>query len=181
MTDAAFDELGRPEPPAHDTEERTLLGFLDFLRATIGWKTAGLNTAQLEAKPLSSTMTLGGMLKHLAYVEDFWFGRVLSGRDPHKAWATVDWRANPNFDWESAAGHSPDELHALWSAAVDRSRHLWRTQATQPGFTLEIDYGLPNGERVSARWVLTHMIEEYARHCGHADLLREALDGATGE
>src|SRR5205807_3921617 len=89
MTD--LDEQGRPEPPVAADETATLLGFLEFQRATLGWKCAGLDAAGLEATIAASSMTLGGMLKHLASVEDYWFSRWLHGRDPEPPWDTVDW------------------------------------------------------------------------------------------
>ena len=149
MSEPVLDQHGRPEPPLVADEEATLLGFLDFLRATIWVKTSGLSDDQLLSRPLETSMTLGGLLNHLSFVEDFWFGHLLAGRQPALPWADVDWDADPDWDWNSAADDDGDALRALWQKAV--------------------------------RWVLTHMVEEYGRHCGHADLLREAIDGAVGE
>ncbi|HET7690913.1 MAG TPA: DinB family protein [Nocardioidaceae bacterium] len=171
------DDEGRPLPPWSGGEAETALGFLEFLRATLEWKTAGLGAAQLAQHHPPSTMTLGGMLKHLAFVEDWWFSHTFLGRSAEEPWAGVDWKVDPDWDWHSAAEQQPDELRALWRAAVDRSRSV--TAASELDALAASP--LRNGERVSLRWIVLHMIEEYARHCGHADLLREAVDGLTGE
>src|SRR6266699_6864859 len=122
MTD--LDEQGRPEPPLAADETATLLGFLDYQRATLAWKCAGLDAAGLRATVAASPMTLGGILKHLAYVEDAWFSRSLHGRDRQPPWDTVDWESDPDWDGHSAADDSPEQLHALWQDAISRSRAL---------------------------------------------------------
>ena len=119
MTD--LDEHGRPEPPLAAGETETLLGFLDFQRATLAWKCAGLDAAGLTATVGVSTMTLGGLLKHMALVESSWFSRWLHGRDREPPWDTVDWEADPDWEWDSAAEDSPAQLFALWLGAVDES------------------------------------------------------------
>src|SRR6266487_1884350 len=101
MTD--LDEQGRPEPPLAADETATLLGFLEYQRATLAWKCAGLDAAGLRATAAASSMTLGGMLKHLALVEAHWFSRSLHGRDLQAPWDTVDWDADPDWEWHSAA------------------------------------------------------------------------------
>jgi uncharacterized damage-inducible protein DinB len=179
MTDV--DEHGRPEPPPAGDETATLLGFLDYQRATLAWKTAGLDAAGLRATVAASSMTLGGLLKHLAYVEDDWFGRWLHGQDRRPPWDGVDWAADPDWDWNSAADDTPDQLRSLWQDAVTRARgHVADALATG-GLDRPADRAWPDGRAPSLRWILVHMIEEYARHNGHADLLREAVDGQTGE
>src|SRR5215218_592684 len=119
-----LDEQGRPEPPLVADETATLLGFLEYQRATLAWKCSGLDAAGLAATVAASSMTLGGMLKHLAYVEDDWCSRWLHDRPLSPPWDTVDWAADLDWDWHSAADDSPEELFALWQAAVDRSREL---------------------------------------------------------
>src|SRR5262245_35540375 len=121
---ADLDEQGRPEPPLDADEADTLLGFLEFQRATLAWKCAGLDAAALRATTGATTMTLGGLLKHLAYVEDDWSARWLHGHDRPPPWDTVDWAADPDWDWQSAADDPPDALRRLWDAAVARSRAL---------------------------------------------------------
>jgi uncharacterized damage-inducible protein DinB len=176
-----LDEHGRPEPPLAADEVDTLLGFLDFQRATLAWKCAGLDAAGLRATTAASSMTLGGMLKHMAYVEDSWFSRWLHGRDPHPPWDTVDWKADRDWDWHSAAEDPPEELHALWQGAVARSRSLVDEALGDGGLERLARRTWPDGQAPSLRWILVHMIEEYARHNGHADLLRESVDGQVGE
>ncbi|MBG0816351.1 DinB family protein [Planomonospora sp. ID82291] len=175
------DEHGRPFPPPAGDETETLLGFLDHQRATLAWKCRGLDAAGLKATVGASSMTLGGMLKHLAYVEDDWFSRWLHGRDRSAPWNAVDWRADPDWDWHSAAGDSPDELLALWREAVDRSREAVAEALGDGGLDRLARRSWPGGRAPSLRWIVVHMIEEYARHNGHADLIRESVDGETGE
>jgi uncharacterized damage-inducible protein DinB len=179
MTD--LDEYGRPEPPLAADEAATLLGFLDFQRATLEWKCAGLDAAGLRATVGASSMTLGGILKHLAYVEDFWCSRSLHGRGPEPPWDTVDWKADQDWDWHSAAEDTPDQLLTLWRDAVARSRRLVAEALADGGLGRLARRTWPDGRAPSLRWILTHLIEEYARHNGHADLLRESVDGLTGE
>ncbi|MGZ4508714.1 MAG: DinB family protein [Blastococcus sp.] len=176
-----IDDQGRPEPPLAADEIGTLLGFLDYQRATLAWKTGGVDAAGLAATVGASSMTLGGMLKHLAYVEDLWFPRWLLGREPHPPWDTVDWKAEGDWDWHSAAEESPEQLRALWQDAVERSRTAVAEALTGGGLEQPAKRGWPDGSTPSLRWILVHMIEEYARHNGHADLLRESVDGQTGE
>jgi uncharacterized damage-inducible protein DinB len=179
MTDV--DEHGRPEPPLAGDETATLLGFLDFQRATLAWKCSGLDSAGLRATTAASSMTLGGMLKHLAYVEDLWFSRALHGRDKAPPWDTVDWKADIDWEWHSAAEDTPEQLRALWQDAVARSRTLLAEALADGGLDQLARRARPDGRALSLRWILVHMIEEYARHNGHADLLRESVDGLTGE
>jgi uncharacterized damage-inducible protein DinB len=179
MTD--LDEHGRPEPPVAADETATLLGFLDHQRATLAWKCAGLDAAGLAATVGASSMTLGGMLKHLATVEDYWFSQMLHGRDPAPPWDTVDWDADPDWEWHPAAGDTPEQLVAFWQAAVARSRFLVTDALADGGLERPARRTWPDGRAPSLRWILFHLIEEYARHNGHADLLRESVDGLTGE
>jgi uncharacterized damage-inducible protein DinB len=179
MTDV--DEQGRPEPPLSGDETATLAGFLEYQRATFAWKCGGLDAAGLAAMVGVSSMTLGGMLKHLAYVEDMWFSRFLYEQDPEPPWDTVDWDADPDWDWHSAAGDTPEQLMTLWQDAVARSRSLFTRALADGGLDQPTRRTWPDGRAPSLRWILCHMIEEYARHNGHADLIREAVDGLTGE
>ena len=182
MSEPVLDQHGRPEPPLVADEEATLLGFLDFLRATIWVKTSGLSDDQLLSRPLETSMTLGGLLKHLSFVEDFWFTYVLAGQEPGAPWATADWAADDDWDWTSAATQDGLELRSLWRESMTTSRRIWDEVSALEGFGLDaVAPSREGSEPLSVRWILTHMIEEYARHCGHADLLREALDGETGE
>jgi uncharacterized damage-inducible protein DinB len=179
MTDV--DEQGRPEPPLAADETATLLGFLDYQRATLAWKCTGVDAAGLSATVGASSITLGGLLKHLAYVESDWFSRWLHGRDRQPPWDAVDWKADPDWEWRSAAEDSPEQLFTLWQEAVDRSRSLVTQALSTGGLEQLATRTWPDGRAPSLRWILVHLIEEYGRHNGHADLLRESVDGLTGE
>jgi len=178
---ADLDEQGRPEPMPAVSEIDTLLGFLDFQRATLAWKCSDLDAAGLRATVGTSTMTLGGLLKHMAFVEDHWFSRYLHGNERSAPWDTVDWDAQPDWEWESSKQDSPEQLRTEWEDAVSRSRDLVDMALATDGPGQLAKRAMRNGETPSLRWILVHMIEEYARHNGHADLLRQVLDGATGE
>ena len=179
MTDV--DEQGRPEPPFAAGESATLLGFLDFQRATLAWKCQGLDAAGLGTTVAASSMTLGGMLKHLALVEDSWFSEWLLGRDLGPPWDAIDWDADPDWDWHSAAADTPGQLLTLWQDAVARSRATVAEALAGGGMGQLARRAWPDGRSPSLRWIVCHMIEEYARHNGHADLIRESIDGQTGE
>jgi hypothetical protein len=181
MADAG-DQEGYPEPPLAGDETATLLGSLERVRATLAWKCGGLDAAGLRATAGASSMTLGGLLKHLALVEDDQFSRKLLGRAPGPPWDTVDWDADPDWEWHSAAGDSPGQLMALWQDAVARSRSLVAGALAEGGLDrLATGVTGAGGESPSLRRLLIDMIEEYARHVGHADLIRESVDGLTGE
>jgi len=170
--------LERVDPPLAGDEKATLLGFLDFHRDTLRMKTAGLDADQLNATLAPSAMTLGGMLKHLALVEHWWFSCVFLGREYAAPWDSVDWESDDDWDWHSAVDDSPEELRALFdeacaaSAAIVAEVDDWGTLSRHRSRT---------GEQFSLRWIVVHMSEEYARHNGHADLIRESIDGETGE
>ena len=167
------------EPPLAGTEEETLAGSLERQRATFAWKTAGLDAAALHATVGASSMTLAGLLKHLAGVEAIYFSWRLRGRDPGAPWNTVDWDADADWDWRTAAEDSPEELYRLWNDAAARSRESLAAALDDGG----LDQLLPaaGGEVGSLRRMLIDLIEEYARHVGHADLIRESIDGLVGE
>ena len=177
-----IDEQGRPEPPIAADETATVLGFLEFQRATLAWKCAGLDAAGMGATVGASAMTPGGLLKHMAYVEDVWCARRLHGREPAPPWDTVDWEADRDWEWNSATTDTPEQLLTLWQDSVARSRELVTAALADGGMDRRAVWIDPwYGAAPSLRWILLHMIEEYARHNGHADLLREGVDGLTGE
>jgi hypothetical protein len=169
------------EPPVAGDELDTLLGALERQRRYVAWKCGGLTSAGLRATLGPSTMTLGGLLKHLALVEDDMFSVKLHGRLPRPPWDTVDWDADPDWEWRTAAGDSPQQLMAQWQAAVDQSRTLVAEAVADGGLGRLASYTSPNGQTPSLRRLLMDMIEEYARHVGHADLIRESVDGLVGE
>ncbi len=117
-----LDEQARPQPPVAADETATLLGFLEYGRATVAWKCSGLDMAGLKTRLGPSSMTLGGMLKHLAHVEDYWFSYALHGRDAAAPWQSVDWNADPDWDWHLTADDSPEHLFVMWRTAVDLIR-----------------------------------------------------------
>ena len=178
MAEAELDEHGRPDPPLAGDELATLLGFLDLQRATLEWKCRGLTDEQLAAPLPPTAMTLGGMLKHLARVEDNWFSEVVAEADKPEPWASMPWAA----EWEHFTEDPGDELRRLWAERVAASRQIVAGQIAHGPSALDATHAAWDGRgHVSLRWVLVHMIEEYARHNGHADLLRESIDGETGE
>ncbi|MEK0415251.1 MAG: hypothetical protein RL352_648, partial [Actinomycetota bacterium] len=117
-----LDEQGRPEPEPAVGELETLLGYLEFHRATLEWKTRGLSTEQLRRTTAASSMTLGGLLMHMAYVEDHWFIGSLHDRERMPPWSTVDWKATPDWEWDSAHVMSGDDMRAQWTTSVERCR-----------------------------------------------------------
>ncbi|WP_369246490.1 DinB family protein [Streptomyces sp. R41] len=175
------EEHVHPEPPVAGDETATLLGSLERQRATLAWKCGGLDTAGLTATVGASSITLGGLLKHLAHVEDDYFAGRLFDRQPSPPFDTADWDNDPEWDWHSAADDTPDQLYALWRDAVARSRTLVAQALTEGGLDRLADRRWPDGRAPSLRRILIDMIEEYARHTGHADLIRESVDGLVGE
>ena len=179
-----IDEVGRRMPPMSADEADTLLGFLEYQRATFQWRTAGLSTDQLRRRlKHPSTMTLAGMMKHLALVEDQWISITAAGEPLPATWHELGITRDDDWDWASALEDSADALRTIWSGAVERSRAaVAKLLANERDGALSATHPAWGGEaNVSLRWILTHMIEEYARHNGHADLLREVIDGQTGE
>lgn len=173
----------RTDPPLRADEATTLLAFLDYHRDTFRSKVAGLDSAQLAATLAPSPMTLGGMMKHLALVESNWLSARLMGRPEVEPWASVDWAADEDWDWHSAAHDSPEELRALFDESVAASDAIVAEALATDGLDHEsaIVSNVEGEGRFSLRWILVHLIEEYARHNGHADLIRESIDGLTGE
>jgi hypothetical protein len=169
------------EPDLKAGETDMLLFALDRCRAQFAWKTGGLDADGLR-KPLPpSTMTLGGLVKHLALVEDYYTSRDVTGQPPGGPWDAVDFEADPDWEWRTAGADSPEELYGLWQAAVGRSRAAWTAALADGGLDQPSAYKLPSGESPNLRRILVDLHDEYARHVGHADMLREAVDGLVGE
>jgi uncharacterized damage-inducible protein DinB len=173
--------MTHPGPPLAGDEAATLLGSLERQRAILAWKCGGLDAAGLRATAGASSMTLGGLVKHLALVEDEYFSVRLLGQELGPPWDTADWDADRDWEWHSAAQDSPEQLHALWQDAVARSRSAVTRALAGGGLEQLARYASSAGESPSLRRILIDMIEEYARHIGHADLIRESVDGLTGE
>ena len=165
-----------PEPPAVGSEVDTLLGSLERQRATFAFKCAGLTTDQLQVTVGASSLTLGGLLAHLAHMEDLNFTGGLAGRDLPAHWADLD----SDEVWASARERSADDLRALWEGAVSRSREAVAL-TLELGQGLAATYEVRPGVPCSLRRRVVDLVEENARHTGHADLLRESIDGQVGE
>ncbi|WP_049577478.1 mycothiol transferase [Nonomuraea sp. SBT364] len=170
MTDAPW------EPPLAGTEIEHLTGALDRLRATFRWKADGLDADGLRARVGASSLTLGGLLKHLAVVEDHTFTAKLRG----EPFDTGEWDG-PEWPFTSAGGDTPGELYAGWDTAVQRSRARLAAALADGGLDQLAHVSTPDGRHASLRRLVCDLIEEYGRHTGHADLLREAVDGRVGE
>ena len=168
----------RIDPPGVADERTQLMAFLDYHRATLLWKTEGLTAEQLAQTLPPSTMTLGGMLKHLALVEDNWFSVVLLGHEDDPYWASVDWDADPDWEWHTGVDDSPEQLRELLEGTIARVRELVVDVPLEQESVRKLR---STGEPANLRWIVLHLIEEYARHNGHADLIRESIDGSVGE
>ena len=172
----------RTDPPLAADEASMLVAFLDYHRDTLRMKADGLTSDQLCQTHPPSTLTLGGLLKHVALNEASWFGRVLHGRPMGEPWDSVDWDADPDWEFHSASADSPEQLRQLMDDAVAQARKDIDEALDLGGLDhLSVTSSRSEGTQFSLRWILLHMIEEYARHNGHADLIRESIDGATGE
>ena len=174
-------ELPPWEPPLAGSECEQLIGAIERQRATFHWKTEGLDAADLQRRIGTSALTLGGLLKHLALVEDYMFTTKLTGEPIGPPWEAVGWDASSDdLEFTSALDDAPEELYGLWSGAVARSRVRLEAALRNGGLDQPVHMGLPD-RRASLRRLLCDLLEEYARHTGHADLLREAVDGRVGE
>ncbi|SDJ34094.1 Protein of unknown function [Frankineae bacterium MT45] len=169
------------EPPLAGSEVAHLLGALNRLRTTFRWKAGGLDAAGLNTRIATSSLTLGGLLKHLACVEDFTLGVKLSGSGPGEPWESAPWESEPNWDFTSAAADTPEALYALWDASVARSQQRVEDALAAGGLDFEAHVSNGEGVHASLRRLTFDLVEEYGRHTGHADLLREAVDGLVGE
>ncbi|MET7294594.1 DinB family protein [Streptomyces griseoloalbus] len=163
--------------PANNADERTMLeGWLDYHRRTLAWKCEGLTDDQLRTASVQpSELSLMGLVRHMADVERSWFRRVLAGEDAGPLHYT---EADRDGEFHLTEADTWQEAYATWQAEIDVARR------NAAGFALDdLSRGRSRhtGEPFSLRWIYTHMIEEYARHNGHADLLRERIDGATGD
>jgi hypothetical protein len=169
------------EPPLAGTESEHLVGALDRLRTTFRWKADHLDAAGLQAHIGASALTLGGLLKHLAVVEDYIFTTKLSGEPIGAPWDSTGWDDTDGWDFTSAADNTPEQLYALWDGAVARSRTRLAAALADGGLDQLVHAASSDGRHASLRRLVCDLIEEYGRHTGHADLLREAVDGLVGE
>jgi hypothetical protein len=171
MVAVSVEPVPRSRPPEQGTERETLTGLLDFLRATVVNKVAGLTDEQAFAAPVPpSTLTPAGLVKHLAGVERFWFSIDFAGAELPWPWTEDDQHGNFRLD--------PDDT--LTAIVADYQQECDRSRRAIEGAGLD-DTARGDGLTFTLRYALAHMVEETARHCGHLDLLREAIDGRTGE
>ena len=174
--------VGTPwEPPLAGTEAEHLAGALDRLRATFRWKADGLDAGGLRTGIPSSALTLGGLLKHLAVQEDYCFMTKLRGEPLGPPWDVNGWDGDDDWEFTSAAQQSPAELYATYDAAVARSRAIIGAAVEDRGLGGDSGVTLDDGTKASVRRILFDLLEEFARHTGHLDLVREAVDGRSGE
>jgi uncharacterized damage-inducible protein DinB len=167
-------DVSRVEPPETGDERSSLDGFLDYHRQTLLWKCSGLTAEQLKRRSVGTTaLSLLGLVRHLAEVERSWFRRRFAGEDVDDIYPSAE---NPDADLLDLDGADAESDYATYLAEVEACRKA------VAGRGLDETFMHPRrGIEMSLRWIYLHMIEEYARHNGHADLIREAIDGATGE
>jgi uncharacterized damage-inducible protein DinB len=168
----------RTDPDPTGSDLNLLVEDLDYQRETILSKAEGLTHTQLIQKHPPSELTLAGLLYHLALVEETWIEVRFGGLPAREPWTSVDWEADPDWEFRTAESSEPDQLRARYRQACDRSRQVVSASAGADQLSA---VPLPDGRHFSLRWVLLHLIEETSRHAGHADLLREAIDGSVGE
>ncbi|GIG30766.1 DUF664 domain-containing protein [Cellulomonas marina] len=167
------------EPPAAGDELAHLTAAVDRMRTTFRWKADGLDAAGLAQRVAPSQLSLGGLLKHLAAVEDLTFTWKLHGTHPGQQWDFQSWGDN-GTEILAAGDDSPETLYATWDDAVARSRERLDAVLADGGLDTVASLGDERGH-LSLRRLLFDLLEEYGRHTGHADLLREAVDGRVGE
>lgn len=168
------------EPPLAGNEAQHLIGALDRLRATFRWKVDDLDAAGLSSRIGASELTLGGLLKHMAINEDFISTHKLSGAGVGEPWESL-WDGTDDWEFTSAAADTPEQLYTLWDDAVARCRARFDAAIADGGLDQLVHVASAEGEHASLRRLVCDLIEEYGRHTGHADLLREAVDGRVGE
>lgn len=169
------------EPSATAGEAEMLLFALERSRAQFAWKTGGLAADGLRRPQPPSTLTLAGLLKHMALVEESYM-IDFTGKAPGPPLDAPEAATDLDWVWRSAADDSPEELYALWQGAAARSRAAMAVALADGGLDQPAKYRtLEDGSPPNLRRIVVDLHDEYARHVGHADLLREAVDGLVGE
>ncbi len=169
------------EPPATAGEAEMLLFALERSRAQFAWKCGGLDAAGLRKTQPPSTLTLGGLLKHLALVEEL-YTIDFTGEAPGPPLNVPEAQTDPDWAWRTAAADPPEHLYALWHGAAQRSRAAMAAALADGGLDQPAKYRkADDGTAPNLRRLVVDLHDEYARHVGHADLLREAVDGLVGE
>lgn len=170
------------EPPTAGSDAAHLLGALDRQRATFRWKADGLDEGGLAVRVGASTISLGGLLLHLAAVEVLYSTWRLDGTAPLGPWDARSW--DTDAGWTATfdiGGRTARQVYAVYDESVAASRARTAAFLSGGGLASPVNVTAPTGERASLRRLLFDLLEEYGRHTGHADLLREAVDGRTGE
>ncbi len=168
--------MPRVDPPLHGPERESLAAWLQYHRDTLASKCEGLDAEQLCTRSVPpSPLSLIGLVRHMADVERSWFRRLLAGEDSDVAGPIFYSQSNPDGDFDDIDPSSVDEAFATWRQECELADEIVDV------LDLDETREAPGRGMISVRWVLTHMIEEYARHNGHADLLRERIDGVVGD
>ena len=168
------------EPPIDGTEAQHLTGALGRMRATLRWKADGLDEAGLAHRLPSSSLSLGGLLRHLALAEDYYLVAKLRGEELVEPWKSLG--HDDTDEWEFEADHlTAEETYAVFDEAVVRNTRRIEDALAEGGLDLVAHVDDGNGNHPRLRRLLIDLLEEYSRHTGHADLLREAVDGRVGE
>jgi hypothetical protein len=169
------------EPPFAGTETEHVLGSLERLRATFRWKADGLDAEQLRRAAPSTTLTAAGLLKHLAVQEDYAAFVKIAGEPLPSVWDDNGWEGDDDWEFTSATQQGPEELYRLYDDAVARARASVHATLEQRGLDGDSAVVLQDGTRASVRRILFDLLEEYGRHTGHLDVVRQTVDGRVGE
>lgn len=164
-------------PPYNGSERDTIVGYLDYYREVMLDKAGGLDKDQLNTTLGPSNLTLINLIHHLAIVEHWWFWQFFAGNDQLEPWASMDFKDSPDWEFEHSDEFDPEVIIQRYRDEIDRARTIIASTDSLEQLSV-MDR---NGEKRSMRWIVIHMIEETARHAGHADLIRESIDGETGD
>jgi uncharacterized damage-inducible protein DinB len=167
-----------PKIPNQGSEVSLLRVFLNYQRAVLIDKASGLTDLQLHTRLAPSTLTLGGLINHMALVEDDWFTSDFNGDDLPDVWANGPWDDDRDWEFTNASQVPTEELFERYTSAIARSEAILDAVSDLDQVSVKSNR---DGEQWSMLWILIHMIEETARHNGHADLIRESIDGSVGD
>ncbi len=173
----------RPPLPEDTTENRTgdertvLTAMLDYYRAVLHRKAHGLTSEQLAMTIEPSNLTLGGLVLHMAIVEDGWFQRRFGRQPGNEFFTAIPWAEQPDWEFDESPSMPWSQIEGFYLDTIEASRATVAAAESLDELGAPVD-GRPD---VNLRWILVHLIEEYARHCGHADFLRERIDGVAGD
>ncbi len=169
--------MSHPYPSYSAGERDMLTSYLDYYRAVLIDKASGLDSDQLNTRLGPSTLTLGNLIHHMAVVEHWWFHEAFAGNDPREPWASAPWEDDRDWEFTVASELAPEVILGRYQSAIEDSQRIEGTA----GSLADESVKTRDGKHWTLRWILVHMIEETARHAGHADLLRESIDGETGD